>query len=328
MKLSKDNIGAMGSKMLVVFVLILALVLAMISGLVDINLPSPLEGEYSQIVNRGTTDIGIRVPIQVELTFSQDATDGSKSIVDVNIKHKHEALGSDDNYVPDPKLVSVASFNLDVGNVGDTKTIYGVNGHSFKASNVTYNSSLMSLANTNFGTSQTNYKVWTTSVMHSPSLSNDNSALLVQTVWKHYRKATNELLSADTVNWVVYYKMPTYNADDTYTSTYNYYVYVPFNDYAGDPTNSALVEDINWEVRGYFEHCVIEWTTVTLVTHEYWDFPLLNKFFPSASSTIKLVRSRDSTLATAIQYSWTGPTDISINNDNQYGSHTYQYKIR
>lgn len=324
-----NNKGAVGGKMLIVFIILLVLVLAILSGLLTITLPSPLEGEYSQRVVRGTTDVGIRVPIEIELTFGQDASSGSnKAIVDVNVKHKHETLGSDDNYVPDPKLISVASFNTDVGNVGDTNTIFGINGISVQASNKSYNSSLMSISGANFGFAQNNYKVWTSNQPHSPSLAQDNSALLIQTVWKHYRKATNELLSADTISWVLYYRMPSYNADDTYTATYTYYVYVPFNDYAGDPKNSALVEDINWEVRGYFEHCVIEWTTVSLVTHEYWSFPLLNKFFPSASSTIKLVRSRDTTLATAIQYSWTGPTDFSIDNDDQYGSHTYQYKIR
>lgn len=322
MKLRYNENGAMGGKALIVFVVVLVIALAYLSGLVSFSLPTPVSGEYDQRVIRGTTDVGIRVPIELRLTFNQDASSGSnKATVDAFIKHKHESLGSDENYVPDPKVVSTTSFNTDVANVGDVETIWAMNGVSFLASNLTYNNTLTSLSTVNYGNSQGNYKVWTTGTQYTPVLTADNSALLVQTTWKHYRKATNELLSADTVSWIVYYQMPTYNVDDSYTLTYTYYVYVPFNDY-------AIVEDINWDVRGYFENCIIEWTTVSVVTHEYWDFPLLNQYFPSGTGSIKLVRSRDTTLATAISYSWTGPTDLNIANSNQYGSHSYQYKIR
>lgn len=328
MKIVKNIKGAMATKGILALVIGLVVVLAYLSGVLQFALPSVAD-KYSQTVNRSAIDIGMNVPIEIKLTFNQDANTGAnKAVVDANIKHKHEALGSDGNYVPDAKLVNSVGFDTEVGNVGDTKTVWSTNGNTFQASNVSYNSSLISVSSVQFGNSQDNYKVWTSHQTYSPGLAKDNCALLVQTVWKHYRRATNELLSADTVSWIIYYSMPTYNTDESYTDTFTYYVYVPFNDYAGDPRNSALVEDISVDIRGYFEHCVIEWTTVSVVTHEYWNFPLLNKFFPNAASSISLVRSRDVSLATAIQYSWIGPTDFDLDNDDQYGSHTYQYKIR
>jgi len=150
--------------------------------------------------------------------------------------------------------------------------------------------------------------------------------LIIVSQWKHYRKATNELLSQDTVSWVIYYKLPAYNADDTYTSTYTYFVYVPFNDY-------ALVEDIKVDIFGFSERCTIEWTTVETVTHTFWDFPTINGLFgkfldATGVGRLKLVWSEDTTLATRIDYHWDPLRKILRDNDDNYGSHSYTYKIR
>ena len=323
MKLSKNEHGALGGKSLVILVVALVVVLAYLSGMITFALPGVASDKYSDTVVRGVTDEGIVVPIDVRITFSQDANTGAnKADVSARVEHKHEALGSDGDYVPDATVAELLTWNTDVGNVGDTSTVYGVNGVTFTASDTLFNQTLTSASGANFGFAQKNYKVWlTTGTAYAPVLTADNCALLVQTTWKHYRKATGELLSADTVSWIIYYAMPDYNKNDEYTTSYRYNVFVPFDDY-------AFIEDIVVDIRGYFENCIIEWTTVSVVTHEWWDWPMFNKLFPNVAGSLFLGRSRDVTLPSAIQYSWIGPTDLSIDNADQYGSHTYTYKIR
>lgn len=321
MKIHKNTQGIAGGKAMLFAVIAIAIIaLLYLSGLISITLPTA-DDEYSQTVIRGATDVGLKVPIKITLTFSQDAdTSIKKTDVSCIVKHKHDdKTSSDANYVPDPEVITVSNFNTKVGNVGDTTTIWSTNGDSYQCSNITYNSTLTSLSSVLMGNSQDNYKVWTTSTMHTPSLSRDNSGIVIQTKWDHYQKGTDTLLDSDVVNFNIYYRMPSYNADDSYTQTYTFNVYVPFSTY-------GVVEDIYWEVLGYSEECIIEWTTVTSVTHTWWDFPVLNWFFPGAN--LQLACTQEVSLPTAISYTWTGPFSIGIDNDDTYGSHRYLYKVR
>lgn len=322
MKIQTDKNGAAGGKMMLVMFAILMVIVLFLSGIISFQVPTATD-RFTEKVARGPTDVGMIVPITVKLTFDQDASATDKqAVVNIDTKHSHESLGSDDNYVPDPVVVTTTSFDTKVGNVNDNNTIYAVNNQAFKSSNKAFDASVYSAAGVNYGNSQDNYKVWmSTGTQYTPALTKDNSGVLISTVWKHYRKATSELLSADTVNFLLYVKQPDYNVDDAYSESFTFKVFVPFNDY-------AVVEDIIVDIRGYWERCTIEWTTVETVTHTYWDFPLLNELLPDPVGDIKLVKSRDTTLATAIAYSWLGPTDLSIDNSDTWGSHTYTYQIR
>ena len=320
-KLRKDERGAIPTWAIVTFVLALVLVLAVFSGILSFSLPTATD-KYEETVSRDTTDLGMIIPLNVRLTFTQVADTGTtKTTISPNIQHKHEDLGSDDNYVPDETLITSSNFNTKVGNVNDNASFWSTNGNSFLSSNVLFNSTLSDLASVQYGYGQSNYKVWTKSSTYTPSLTEDNSAIPLQVHFKFYKKGTSELLDADIVNILVYYKIPTYNEDDSYTASYTYNVYVPFDDYAEQ-------QDLKMDVYGYDDNCILEYSTITAITHSTWSYSMLNKFFPSASTSMTMVQSQDSVISTAMQYSWTGPTAISKDNGEQYGSHSYTYKIR
>jgi len=175
MKIHKNESGAVNTKMLVVGVVAVGLILAYLTGILAIQLPTA-QDKFSETVNRDALDVGIRVPIELKLTLSQDASTGAnRAIIESNVKHKHDKnddYGISGDYVPDPKLVSQSSFNTDVGTKGTCNTIYAVNGNSFQTLNTTtYNATVTSLASVQYGYSQNNYKVWTTSTVHTPPVS-------------------------------------------------------------------------------------------------------------------------------------------------------------
>jgi len=312
MKFKKNLEGAMGGKALILVAVVLVVAVLLLSGLVAIDLPTAKD-KYSETVNRSVTDIGIKIPIVVKLTFAQTANTGAnRANIDVSIKHKH-ASGSD--YVPDATLISNSNFNTQVANVNDVTTIYAVNGNSFQASNVTLNTTLTSLGSVQFGYAQTNPKVWTKSTTHTPSLSDNNHVIVVQAQFDHYRKATNELLNSQVITFGVYYKMPIYNGEDTYDASYTYYVYIPFDDY-------AVVEDIKLKVRGYYDSCVVQWKEITTTSRSYWSIDLFG------ITVFKVVKQKDNTLTSNLIYDWQDPRAYGVDNNNNYGSHSYTYKIR
>lgn len=312
MKHKIDKNGATGAKPMIALIAILAGALLLTSGVLTFSLPTA-QDKYSEIVNRNATDIGIKIPIEIRLDFTQVTNTGAnKANVDVNIKHQH-ASGSD--YVPDAVLISKTNFNTQVANVGDTSTVYAVNGNDFMASDIAFNSTLKSIPNVEFGYAQNNYKVWTKSSTHTPSTTDSNHVIVIQAQFDHYRKATKQLLNSHVVTFGVYYKMPDYNEEDSYVSSFTYYIYVPFDDY-------ALIEDIECDIRGYQDSCIIQWKTISATARQFWALEIFG------ITVFKVVKQVETTISTNLIYSWQNPKAYSINNDNQYGSHSYTYKIR
>lgn len=324
MKLFRNTKGAMGTKALIILVVLFVVAILLLSGMIHVDLPGVQKDNINeQTVIRKPSDLGILVPINVQYTYFQDRISGENKVtIEIKFQHRNEGLGSDGNIVPDPTIVTRTNFDSTVGNVDDTTTIYVVNGDSFVSSNIAYNGIASSVSGATFGVAQKNYKVFTKSSTYQPPASNptkDNHAIMIQTVWKHYRKGTNELLNSNVVTFLMYCEMPSYGVDHFWSSTEKYQVFVPFDDF-------AFVEDIKWDVLGYLEKGQIEWRNVEAVTHTYWDFPILNTLFPG--SNLKLVQSRDVSIPTRIQYSWEIPKPFDIDNDEDKGSHRYVYKIR
>lgn len=316
MKLRNNKDGALGTKALIVLGLIGIILGAYMTGVIDFNLPSATTDEYEETVIRGVTDVGMKIPLNVRLTFVYDASTGdNKADLDINLKHRHN---SGSNKAPDAEVVGVADFNAEVGNVGDTTTIYAVDGNTFTASDVAYNSTVKSVDYIDYGFAQNNYKVWTKSSVYTPPASNptkNNHVIVIQVLVEHFRKVTNQLLGSDTITFGVYYTMPDYNEDDSYTKSYTYWLYIPFDDY-------AVVEDIKLEVLSYHDSCLVQWKTVTTVVKSYWEVKLFG------ISIWKVCKQRDTTVSTNLIYDWQNPKAYSINNANDYGSHRYTYKVR
>lgn len=324
-KLTKDKNGVSSGAVLIALIAVMALVLLYLSGVVNIGLPSLGDDKYEETVNRHATDVGIKVPIQIRLTFKQDAnTESQEAIIGVNFLHKHDSADSTTgDVVPDAELINGLNFNTKVGNVGDTDTIYTTNGNTFQASDIAYNGTMTTLSSINLGLAQNNYKVWTKDTTHTPpssvgTSSEDNSAIYITMAIDHYRKGTGIYLSGDTVRFLTYYSMPDYNEDGAYTESYTYYLYIPFDDF-------AHVEDIKLRVWGYHDSAKIEWTSITAITHTWWDFPIYNALFPGAN--LKLVRCKEVSLPNIV-YTWRDPWAVNRDNSDTYGSHTYTYKVR
>ena len=309
--------GIAGGKVLLVFAILAIIILGYFSGVIDFGFGIPGEGEYEQTVIRRPTDLGLKVPIYVKLSFFQDANTGAeKTNLEVDVKPRHAPKASG-NYVPDPELVNAANFNSKVANVGDTRTPYAVSGNSFVAKDVPLGSDLISDTGMNFGLAQNNYKVWTKSNVYNPPSSPiyEGHILFIQCQFAHYRKATNQQLNSYTVTFGIFYKMADYNKDSSYSKTYKYYVYVPFDDF-------AFVEDIKWEVKGYYDSCLTTYRSVTATVKQYWT---LNIF---GFEIVKVCRSVSSTVTTEVKYTWQNPRAFPIDNSDTYGSHRYTYKIR
>ena len=109
--------------------------------------------------------------------------------------------------------------------------------------------------------------------------------------------------------------MPIYNGEDTYDATYTYYVYVPFDDY-------AIAQDIKCKIRGYYDSCVVQWKEITTTSRSYWSIDLFG------ITVFKVVKQKDNTLTSNLIYDWQDPRAYGVDNNNDYGSHSYTYKIR
>ena len=321
MNLRKDCEGGSGAKALVVIGAIGIIAMLFLTGLVEISIPGIGGDEYSETVVRTTAHIGMVLPIQVQLTFDQDADTGiNQANIDCNAKHRHYKSGGD--YCPDPVLISKLTYDTLVGSVNDKKTIYTVNGNGFQAGDTSVDVPVTSLSGVSFGPAQDNYKVWTTNPgnMHEPNIGEGNHAILFVMSWTHYQRGTQIMLESASMNVNIYYKLPEYNENDHYSLNFYMNCYVPFTKY-------ATAEDIRFEIRGYLEEGRSIWREVTKTIHEEYTWGPYLKFF-GIELGIKFHRERDITVTTAIKYEWQSPRSIGINNGDEYGSHSYLYKIR
>lgn len=315
----KDIDGISGIKALGILFVVLAVAVLMLSGLIGIQLPTT-DNEYEQTVKTSVNHIGMTIPIEIRLQYNQVAGD-DRADISVRMKHRHEGLGSDGNYVPDPQLITTSTYNTAIGSITDTNTIFAVNGNPYQAGTTTVDIPVATLDGAYTGPARDNFMVWTNANTYQPPASNptvDNHGIIIQLEVKYYRKATNQLLNSFIVNFLTYYQMPSYNVDDSWVQTYKYNLYIPFDDY-------ARFQDIDLDILGYSETCIIEWLSVTSVTHTFWSFPVLNTLL---GTNLKLAQTKDVSIPTAINYHWEPLIPFGINNGDIYGSHSYTYKIR
>lgn len=319
-KLRTDQEGKTIALMaLAFFAAVLLLILAITGGLISFQLPSTsVTDKYSETVVRRSSDVGLLVPIRVTIKGTQEAGSNHADL-QISIKPHHESLGSDDNYVPTPTVISDSEFDTKVGKKGSGAT-YAVNGNSFSNTNATlFNITLVSKGGIAVGNSQTNYMAWETPSSPTPSLSKSNTGIFLRAYWEHKRKGTNEVIESGDVKLLWYVDIPDYDQDNwAWSKTYTANFYVPFTDY-------AVIEDIEWQVIGYFLDCDIDWVDVKAVKHTWWDFPALSDIF---GSDLELAWVEEVTIPTRIIYDFDDPISYSITNSKNPWSHSYTYKIR
>ena len=128
------------------------------------------------------------------------------------------------------------------------------------------------------------------------------------------------MLSSDTLNLLVYYRIPDYNDEESYTQSFTYNVFVPFNDF-------AIVEDIQCYIKGFYGRGFVTYRNVVATSRVKWSWRVILEFFPPKIG-VEMVKQRDTTLETNIQYNWDAPRTIETDNVPRLGSHFYTYKIR
>jgi len=320
MKFRKNIEGAVGAKALIVLGVIVVVAVLYLTGVFQAVLVIPGQSEYEEVVVRTSIHTGMIVPISITLTFSQDPRTGQNQ-ADINCLARHKQTKSGGNFVPNPTLVSKASYNTLVGTINDDATIYAVNGNGFKAGVTTADVPVQGIDGVYFGPAQREYKVWNTnpSSMHTPSLGVGSHAILFQMTWKHLVRGTGTELESATVNTNIYYKLPEYNAGSEYQQNYLIQCYVPFSRY-------VTSEDIRFEIRAYEETGKSIWKEVEITTFREWRWELYLSFWPPGIS-LKFIKETDTTIETNIRYEWQRPRALPIGKD-QYGSHSYLYKIR
>ena len=321
MKIRKDTNGNKSTKAMVGLFVIVAVILLLTSGLIELNIPTA-QDKYTEVVNRDALDLGMVIPLQINLEFIQTTSSGAnQGDIDVSVKHKHDindGYGTSGDYVPDPSLVSPSNFNTKVGNVGDTTTIYAVNGNEFLASDIAFNSTVTSIGAVDFGYAQNNFKVWTTDTTVTPddvALGKSNHVTVIQVKFDRLVKGTDTILNSYVVTFGVYYSIPNYNAEKSYEAPYTYYVYCPFDDY-------ALAQDIRMTVSGYSDSCVISWKEITSTVRQTWAIEMFG------ITVFKVIKQVDSVIASNLKYTWQGPRAINTDNSDTWGSHSYLYKVR
>lgn len=320
MKLKYDSEGAVGGKLLVVSVVALVAVLLYSSGMLQFTLPGVGGNEYEETVVRTVAHCGMKIPISVTLTFDQDAKTGyNRAYIDCYAKHKQTKSGQ--NYCPNPELVLKTSYNAQVGNINDKSTIYAVNGNGFIAGNTTFDVPVEGINGVFFEPAQHEIKMWNQNPgdMHTPNIGEGNHCILIQISVIHYQRGTQTVLDSSVVNVNIFYKLPEYNANSEFQKNYRFYIYVPF-------TKFALAEDIKLEVRAYEEHCVVVWREIISTKRVWWEWKIYLSFWPPGIS-IKNVKQVESTTEMNLKYEWQSPRALPIG-QNQYGSHSYTYKVR